>query len=68
MTEEILFVDDEADVLDLIRQIFANRNITILTAGSAAEALQIVKKNENCCSCLRQHDAGHEGHRPADPC
>jgi type II secretory ATPase GspE/PulE/Tfp pilus assembly ATPase PilB-like protein/FixJ family two-component response regulator len=40
----ILFVDDEENVLSAMRRIFRQENYAIFTAGSAAEALEILEK------------------------
>lgn len=45
MAETILFVDDEKVYLDYTRGLFENRGLTVLTAGSGIEALQIVNQN-----------------------
>ncbi|MFP4474501.1 MAG: ATPase, T2SS/T4P/T4SS family [Desulfatibacillaceae bacterium] len=40
----ILFVDDEPQVLKSMKRIFRRENYTVLTAGSAQEALQIIER------------------------
>lgn len=42
MAETILFVDDQKAYLDYTRELFENRGLTVLTAGSGMEALQVV--------------------------
>jgi CheY-like chemotaxis protein len=43
----ILFVDDEAEILEMYRELFEADGFGVLTAGSAIEALEIYKKNQN---------------------
>ena len=43
-TYRILFVDDEENVLKAMLRIFRRENYTILTASSAAEALELLEK------------------------
>lgn len=43
-TYKILFVDDEENVLKAMRRIFRRENYTMLTASSAAEALDLLQK------------------------
>ena len=43
MTEKILFVDDEENILDSIRRDLRKR-FRVYTAGSGCEALDILKK------------------------
>ncbi|GAB7025942.1 HD domain-containing phosphohydrolase [Geotalea toluenoxydans] len=45
MAETILFVDDEKVYLDYTCGLFENRGLTVLTASSGIEALQIVNQN-----------------------
>jgi putative nucleotidyltransferase with HDIG domain len=61
MAEEILFVDDEEYILDIAQQIFAERDITILTAQSADEALDLVKKHEIAVLVSDNHMPGMKG-------
>ncbi len=42
---QILFVDDEVNVLKSMLRIFRQENYTLLSAGSAAEALSILSEN-----------------------
>ena len=41
-TETILLVDDEADVRSVVRQVLHHRGYSVLSAGSGAEAMQIM--------------------------
>lgn len=43
-TYRILFVDDEENVLKAMHRIFRRENYTMLTAGSGAEALELLQK------------------------
>jgi len=61
MAEEILFVDDEEYILDIAQQIFADRGISILTAGSADEALDLIKQNEIAVLVSDNHMPGMKG-------
>ncbi len=61
MAEEILFVDDEEYILDIAQQIFAERNITILTAASGDEALDIIRKHEIAVLVSDNHMPGMKG-------
>ena len=61
MAEEILFVDDEEYILDIAQQIFAERDITILTAVSADEALDIIRKHEIAVLVSDNHMPGMKG-------
>lgn len=61
MAEEILFVDDEEYILDIARQIFAERDITILTALGADEALDIIRKHEIAVLVSDNHMPGMKG-------
>ncbi|MCH8157133.1 MAG: response regulator [Nitrospinae bacterium] len=44
-TSKILFVDDEAPFLELVKRIFGKEDYEILTAGSGDEALEVIAKN-----------------------
>lgn len=48
MHETILFVDDEKVYLDYTRSLFENKGLTILTANSALEALDVINQNIIC--------------------
>ena len=61
MAEEILFVDDEEYILDIAQQIFAERDITILTALGADEALDIIRKHEIAVLVSDNHMPGMKG-------
>ena len=61
MAEEILFVDDEEYILDIAQQIFAERDITILTAQGADEALDIIRKHEIAVLVSDNHMPGMKG-------
>jgi putative two-component system response regulator len=61
MAEEILFVDDEEYILDIVRQIFAERGIHILTANTPVEALEKVKNNEIAVLVSDNHMPGMKG-------
>jgi putative nucleotidyltransferase with HDIG domain len=61
MAEEILFVDDEEYILDIARQIFAERDIPLLTALSADEALDIIRKHEIAVLVSDNHMPGMKG-------
>jgi putative two-component system response regulator len=61
MAEEILFVDDEEYILDIAQQIFAERDKTILTALSADEALDIIRKHEIAVLVSDNHMPGMKG-------
>jgi putative nucleotidyltransferase with HDIG domain len=61
MAEEILFVDDEEYILDIAQQIFAERDMTILTALSADEALDIIRKHEIAVLVSDNHMPGMKG-------
>jgi putative two-component system response regulator len=61
MGEEILFVDDEEYILDIAQQIFAERNISILTARSADEALDMIRKYEIAVLVSDNHMPGMKG-------
>jgi DNA-binding NtrC family response regulator len=43
----ILVVDDEPDLLDLLREILEMNGHTVITAASAGEALQLWEKNSS---------------------
>jgi len=61
MAEEILFVDDEEYILDIAQQIFAERDMTILTALSGDEALDIIRKHEIAVLVSDNHMPGMKG-------
>ncbi|HQI79948.1 MAG TPA: response regulator [Deltaproteobacteria bacterium] len=61
MAEEILFVDDESYILDIAQQIFADRGMDILTAGSPQAALDIVKGHEIAVLVSDNHMPGMRG-------
>lgn len=61
MAEEILFVDDEAYILDIATQIFADRGIHILVAGNPQEALDILKNHEIAVLVSDNHMPGMRG-------
>ncbi len=42
---KVLFVDDEAPFLDLVRRMFKNENYEILTAVNGEEAINVFKEN-----------------------
>lgn len=42
MEKKILVVDDEASILDMIKEVFESAGYTVLTAGSAEDALKII--------------------------
>lgn len=46
MTERILFVDDEEFILDVIRALFAEHEVEILTAANGFDALELVRNHE----------------------
>ena len=46
MPEKVLFVDDNFFTLELIRGLFREADFHLLTAGSAAEALEIIRYKE----------------------
>ena len=46
MNETVLFVDDEESVLQSLRRLFAERNLSLLTAADAEEALEILKREK----------------------
>jgi putative nucleotidyltransferase with HDIG domain len=46
MRENVLFVDDEENVLKSVERVFAEADMTLLKAGSAKEALKLVEENE----------------------
>lgn len=48
MQETILFVDDEKVYLDYTRSLFENKGLTVLTADSALEALDVINQNIIC--------------------
>jgi len=43
--KKILVVDDEAPILEMFRELFTRAGYTIFTAGSAVEALDILKEH-----------------------
>lgn len=43
--ERILVVDDEADILDLLREVLASEGFTVDTAGTADAALDLIRQN-----------------------
>lgn len=45
-SHRILIVDDEADSLHLLQQIFHEKDLHVLTAASGTEALEILKKSQ----------------------
>jgi CheY-like chemotaxis protein len=42
--KKILVVDDEVTILDMLKDVFSSAGYTVLTAGTAEEALQILQK------------------------
>ncbi len=61
MAEEILFVDDEEYILDIAQQIFAERDISILTSTSTEEALDIIRNHEIAVLVSDNHMPGMKG-------
>ncbi|MBI5233137.1 MAG: response regulator [Deltaproteobacteria bacterium] len=45
MADIVLFVDDEANVLNSLRRLFADTGFEVLTASNALDALEILKSN-----------------------
>ncbi|PKN08641.1 MAG: response regulator [Deltaproteobacteria bacterium HGW-Deltaproteobacteria-7] len=43
MEKKILVVDDEVSILDMIKEVFESEGYTVLTAGSAEDALKIIQ-------------------------
>ena len=52
---QILFVDDEINVLKAMRRIFRQENYQLLTAGSGAEALDLLEKNQPVHVVISDH-------------
>lgn len=46
MTESVLFVDDEQDILNAVMRAFADEGFRVLTATSADEAMQLITEEE----------------------
>jgi putative nucleotidyltransferase with HDIG domain len=46
MAETVLFVDDEANILSAIERLFVERDFTLLTAGSAEQALGLLQTRQ----------------------
>lgn len=46
MRENVLFVDDEVNVLKSVERVFADADLTFLKAGSAGEAMRLIGENE----------------------
>ena len=46
MQESILFVDDEENILKALQRLFLNRDLEILVARNADEALELLRHNE----------------------
>ncbi len=44
---QVLFVDDEANILRSLRRLFVGEDYDVLTAGSGEEALEIIKDADN---------------------
>lgn len=44
---KIIFVDDEENILKAIRRVLIDENFNILTAGSGAEGLEVIKANRD---------------------
>jgi len=61
MTEEILFVDDEDFILDIVKAIFEQEGIPVLTARSGEEALKILKTHEIAVLISDHHMPGMMG-------
>lgn len=43
---KVLFVDDEENILKALKRLFVEENLTVLTASSGKEGLEILKNNE----------------------
>jgi type II secretory ATPase GspE/PulE/Tfp pilus assembly ATPase PilB-like protein/FixJ family two-component response regulator/RNA polymerase subunit RPABC4/transcription elongation factor Spt4 len=52
---KILFVDDEANVLNAMQRIFRQENYCLLTAGSGADALTLLEKEQPVQVVLTDH-------------
>ena len=61
MAEEILFVDDEDFILDIVKAIFEHDGISILTAKSGEEALDLVRTREIAVLVSDHHMPGMMG-------
>lgn len=61
MAEDILFVDDETYILDIVRQLFRERGMEILTADQAHSALDLVKSREIAVLVADNHMPGMRG-------
>jgi DNA-binding NtrC family response regulator len=49
-TETILFVDDEANILELVGEFFRHKGYQVVTASNALQALNILKNEKiDCC-------------------
>ncbi|NTW89164.1 MAG: response regulator, partial [Desulfobulbaceae bacterium] len=46
MSEYVLFVDDSEKTLEMVRELFAGENLTVLTALAVPEALQLIREKE----------------------
>ena len=46
MTEKVLFVDDEEHILNAVERLFAEKGMPILRAASAAEAMEVFRREE----------------------
>ncbi len=61
MSERILFVDDEENVLKAVQRLFADSGLTILTAASAEAALQQIMAEEIAVLVSDNHMPGLHG-------
>jgi len=61
MAAEILFVDDSRLALQMSKDLFLSKGITILTAGDAAEAIELFKLHEIAVVVSDNHMPGMSG-------
>lgn len=52
LNKTILVVEDDADLLDLLRELLQMQGYTVLNAGSGREALQVWETNANSIDLL----------------
>jgi putative nucleotidyltransferase with HDIG domain len=61
MAEVILFVDDDAGILEIARQIFSDRGMDILTAPGPEDALSLLHSHEIAVLVADNHMPGMRG-------